>query len=91
MGLQQGFTTGGTGSDRHFARQQSQAPHVRFGSKADIPTDLSDVRFTKRTSELTRGMSALCQKRTLVPLSLLHRRRGLVMSAAQRDQGSSPS
>src|SRR6516164_3693241 len=34
--LQQGFTIGGMGSDRHFARQQSSGPNVRFGSKADI-------------------------------------------------------
>ena len=34
--LQQGFATGGMGSDRQFAWQQSSRPDVRFGSKADI-------------------------------------------------------
>ena len=34
--LQQGFPTGGMGSARHFAWQQSAGPNVRFGSKADI-------------------------------------------------------
>src|SRR6516165_2842844 len=34
--LQQGFPTGGMGSDRQFAWQQSSRPDVRFGSKADI-------------------------------------------------------
>ena len=36
MRLQQGFTTGGMGSDRHFAWQQSLGPNVRFGSEGDI-------------------------------------------------------
>jgi len=36
METQQGFTTGGMGSERHFAWQQSSEPNVRFGSKADI-------------------------------------------------------
>jgi len=31
--LQQGFTTGGMGSDRHFAWQQSSGPNVRFETK----------------------------------------------------------
>ena len=34
--LQQGFTTGGMGSDHHFAWQQSARLNVRFGSKADM-------------------------------------------------------
>jgi CheY-like chemotaxis protein len=42
--LQQGFTTGGMGSDRHFAWQQSSGPNVRdrdvgFVPKADIRRD----------------------------------------------------
>jgi hypothetical protein len=40
---------------------------VRFGSKADIGQASGDVRSTpkkKRTLELSRAMSALCQKRT---------------------------
>src|SRR5262249_4354920 len=44
--LQQGFPTGGMGSDRHFAWQQSSGPNVRFGSKADIARYQADVRFT---------------------------------------------
>ena len=31
-----------------FARQQSQAAHVRFGSKADIAGRQSNVRFTPK-------------------------------------------
>src|SRR6516164_10564565 len=42
--LQQGFATGGMGSDRHFAWQQSSGPNVRFGSKADIERRLGNVR-----------------------------------------------
>ena len=34
--LQQGFTTGGMGSDRYFAWQQSSGPNVRFVPQADI-------------------------------------------------------
>ena len=45
VGLQQGFTTGGMGSGRHFAQQRSSRPNVRFGSKADIATRLTNVRF----------------------------------------------
>jgi hypothetical protein len=48
-GLQQGFATGGMGSDRHFARQQSSGPNVRFGSKADIGEGPTDVRFTPKS------------------------------------------
>ena len=36
MQLQQGFATGGMGSDHHFAWQQSPGPNVRFVPKADI-------------------------------------------------------
>jgi hypothetical protein len=43
--LQQGFT-GGMGSDRHFAWQQSSGPNVRFGSEADTTRSVRDVRFT---------------------------------------------
>jgi len=46
MRLQQGFTTGGIGSDRHFAWQQSPGQNVRFGSKADIEARPINVRFT---------------------------------------------
>jgi len=47
--LQQGFLTGGMGSDRHFAQQQSSGPNVRFGSKADIGVPPIDVRFTPKS------------------------------------------
>src|SRR5262249_1648780 len=47
--LQQGFTTGGMGSDRHFAQQQSPGPNVRYGSQADILEGLCDVRFTPKS------------------------------------------
>jgi hypothetical protein len=45
-------------------RRSNPAPLM---SKADILGGLPDVRFTpqKRTSELSRGMSALCHFRTL--------------------------
>jgi hypothetical protein len=49
MQLQQGFTIGGMGSDRHFAWQQSSRPNVRFGSLADIPRKELDVRFTPKS------------------------------------------
>jgi hypothetical protein len=43
-----------------------QKRNVRFGSLADIARCRVDVRFTpqRRTLELSRGMSALCHKRT---------------------------
>jgi len=44
--LQQGFATGEMGFRGQFARQQSRAAHVRFGSKADIAESKSNVRFT---------------------------------------------
>src|SRR5215469_2833466 len=47
--LQQGFTTGGMGSDRHFAWQQSSGSNVRFGSKADIGAPPINVRFTPKS------------------------------------------
>jgi hypothetical protein len=34
--LQQGFTTGGMGSDPHFAWQQSSGPNVRFGWRIQL-------------------------------------------------------
>ena len=49
MGLQQGFATGGMGSHRHFAWQQSLAANVRFGSKVDIARCQADVRFTPKS------------------------------------------
>jgi hypothetical protein len=47
--LQQGFATGGMGSDRHFARQQSSGSNVRFGSKADIAAPPTNVRFAPKS------------------------------------------
>jgi hypothetical protein len=47
--LQQAFTAGGMGFDRHFAWQQSLGPNVRFGSVADVPTIPSNVRFTAKS------------------------------------------
>src|SRR5262249_44416657 len=47
--LQQGFTTGGMGSNSHFAQQQSSGPNVRFGSKADIAASPINVRFTPKS------------------------------------------
>jgi hypothetical protein len=46
MRLQQGLATGEIGFTGQFARQQSEAAHVRFGSKADIGQCRADVRFT---------------------------------------------
>jgi hypothetical protein len=42
--------------------------NVRFGSKADILSDKFHVRFTPESGHKTTqaGMSALCQKRTLI-------------------------
>jgi hypothetical protein len=47
--LQQGLATGGMGHRGQFARQQSWAAHVRFGSKADIARCQADVRFTPKS------------------------------------------
>src|SRR6516165_348125 len=47
MGLQQGFATGGMGSDRHVAWQQSSGPNVCFGSK--INACPRRVRFTPKS------------------------------------------
>jgi hypothetical protein len=47
--LQQGFTIGGMGSERHFAWQQSSVTNVRFGSKAEVKTFYFDVRFTPKS------------------------------------------
>jgi hypothetical protein len=44
--LQQGFATSGMGISGDVARQQSCVAHVRFGSKADMASPSSDLRFT---------------------------------------------
>jgi hypothetical protein len=38
-----------------FARQQSWAAHVRFGSLADIGLTLIDVRFTPKADIVQHG------------------------------------
>jgi hypothetical protein len=37
------------GFRNQFAQQQSEAAHVRFGSKADIEATPSDVRFAPKS------------------------------------------
>jgi len=51
------------------ASQQNHRADVHYGSKADIGARPINVRFTpqKQTLELSRGMSALCQKRARAP------------------------
>src|SRR5262249_5192812 len=49
MQLQQGFATGGMGSDYHFAWQQSPGPNVRYGSITDILGIGTYVRFTPKS------------------------------------------
>jgi hypothetical protein len=67
--LQQGFTTGEMGFDRQFARQQSRAANVRFGSKADIARDQPNVRFTPKTGHRP---SAAAMSTLLVLTTTLH-------------------
>jgi hypothetical protein len=43
------------GFKRQFARQQSCAAHVRFGSKADIRQLGTDVRFTPKSGHRIAG------------------------------------
>jgi hypothetical protein len=43
---------GGMGFDGHFARQQSSAANIRFGSKADIEASVPYVRFTPQSGHL---------------------------------------
>src|SRR6516165_7427685 len=64
--LQQGFATGGIGSNGHCACQQSSGPNVRFGSKADIGAGRASCPLypQKRTLDKRVEVSALCQKRT---------------------------
>jgi len=63
MRLQQGFTTGGIGSDRHFAWQQSPGQNVRFGSKADIEARPINVRFTPESGHRNSVVECpLCAK-----------------------------
>ena len=54
---------GGMGPDRHFARQQSSRPNVRFGPKADISECPRDVRFTPKSGHwLSVSQCPLCAK-----------------------------
>jgi hypothetical protein len=47
--LQQGFATGGMGSDPSFCVATIGGPDVRFGSEADIDASQADVRFTPKS------------------------------------------
>src|SRR5262249_41692888 len=53
--LQQGFATDEMWFRGQFAQQQSQAAHVRFGSKADIRRRLNNVRFTPKSGHACIG------------------------------------
>jgi hypothetical protein len=53
--LHQGFAPREMGFRGQFARQQTLAAHVRFGSKADITDGRSDVRFTPKADISRRG------------------------------------
>jgi hypothetical protein len=59
--LQQGLAIDEMGFGGQFARQQSQAGHVRFGSKADIAAHFCNVRFTSKSGH--------CRVRVRCPLS----------------------
>jgi len=51
------------GFSRQFALHQSGATHVRFGSKADIDTRESNVRFTPESGHwLSMSGCPLCAK-----------------------------
>jgi len=43
-----------------------------FESKADIAREQLNVRFTPKSGQLSRGMSALCQERTHAPQQAMH-------------------
>jgi hypothetical protein len=47
--LKQQFPTGEMGFNGHFAQQQSQGAHFRFGSKADIGESPANVCFTPKS------------------------------------------
>jgi hypothetical protein len=69
--LQQGFATGETGFGGQFAQQQSCAPHVRFGSKADMTACLDDVRFAPKSGHWNSvGKCPLCAKKDILPAVL---------------------
>jgi hypothetical protein len=54
--------TGGMGSDRHFAEQQSSGLNVRLGSKAEVKLFYFDVLFTPKSGHWnSAAVSALCQ------------------------------
>jgi hypothetical protein len=55
--------TGGMGSDRHFARQQSSGPNVRFGSEADIATVYLNVRYTPESGHSSAQPTILRPRR----------------------------
>jgi hypothetical protein len=87
MRLQQGFTTGGMGSDRHFAWQQSLGPNVRFGSKADIGGPPIDVRFTPKSGHRNSVTECpLCAKSGLMQCS----KKRLVDHLIKRQRAGTP-
>src|SRR3974390_1283183 len=61
--LQQGFPTGGMGSDRHFAWQQPSGTECPLWVKSrhSLMSDQCPLYPRKRTLELSRVMSALCR------------------------------
>src|SRR5262249_2859540 len=68
--LQQGFTTGGMGSDRHSTILRTECPlWVNNGHRGKLGE--CPVYPQKRTSLEPVGMSALCQKRTSRPPPVL--------------------
>src|SRR6516165_401858 len=76
------------GVQGQYAQQQSEDPHVRFGSKADIGASQNDVRFTPKsghwlsvsgcplcaTSGLTHRSKIVTYSTTLVGASKQRRR-----------------
>jgi hypothetical protein len=60
--LQQGFSTGEMGISGQFAQQQSQAAHVRFGSKADIQPRPTNVRFTPESGHWLEHQACLLRR-----------------------------
>jgi hypothetical protein len=60
---QRGFATGETEFRGQFARQQSQAADVRFGSKADIGLPVIDVRYSPKSGHQLSALGCpLCAK-----------------------------
>ena len=60
--LRQRLAVVGVGFNGHIAPRKTLTPHVRFGSKADIATSSSNVRFTLKSGHRTR-----CYTRGVAP------------------------